>query len=278
MADTTTPATERMDSPANDEVVRRFPLTKTGTTRRRDLSKRQRLFVALVTVLLLSAFGYGVYWWFVASRYVTTDDAYVDATAAQITPLISAPVAEVRVNDTQQVLAGDVLVVLDDSDARLALQQAQAQLSQTIRRVQGYFANDTALTAEVSARAAAIEGARSDLVRAQADFERRKALAEGGAVSTEDLTTAENRLREATATLIASQAQRRSAEGSRDVNKALIAGVPVDANPEVLAARAQLAEAELNLERTVIRAPRPRHVADRTGVHQRAVYQEVDRL
>jgi membrane fusion protein, multidrug efflux system len=196
-----------------------------------------------------------------------TDDAYVDATAAQITPLISAPVAEVRVNDTQQVLAGDVLVVLDDSDARLALQQAQAQLSQTIRRVQGYFANDTALTAEVSARAAAIESARSDLVRAQADFERRKALAEGGAVSTEDLTTAENRLREATATLIASQAQRRSAEGSRDVNKALIAGVPVDANPEVLAARAQLAEAELNLERTVIRAPRPRHVADRTGVH-----------
>jgi membrane fusion protein (multidrug efflux system) len=55
--------------------------------------------------------------------------------------------------------------------------------------------------------------------------------------------------------LTAAQAQRYAAEGSRDVNQALINGVPMEANPEVVAARTQLAQAKLNLDRSVIRAP-----------------------
>lgn len=74
-------------------------------------------------------------------------------------------------------------------------------------------------------------------------------------MSADELTAAENRLRNATAALAAARAQRGAAEGSRAVNKALISGVSLETNPEVAAARAQLAQARLNLQRTVIRAP-----------------------
>jgi membrane fusion protein, multidrug efflux system len=218
-------------------------------------STRKQLFAILGAVVALGAIAYGTYWWFIGSRYVVTDNAYVDATSAQITPLISAAVIEVPVKDTQHVRTGDILVVLDGADAQIAVAQAEAQLSQVQRRVQGYFANDAALAAQIAARDAAIDSARSDLERARTDFTRRQALAVGGAVSADDLTAAENRFRTATAAMAVAHAQRNAAEGSRAVNKALIAGLSVDMNPEVAAARAQLAQARLNLERVVIRSP-----------------------
>jgi membrane fusion protein (multidrug efflux system) len=257
MPQTATSTTDRQrDLPANDDDLKRAA----GGAPARDSStqapsRRKRLFAIFGAVVALGAIGYGSYWWFVGSRYVTTDNAYVDATAAQVTPLISAAVTEVKVKDTQHVRAGDVLLVLDDADARLAVQQAEAQLGQVIRRVQGYFANDTALSAQIAAREAQIASARSDLERSRAEYERRRALADGGAVSAEDLTTAQNRMHEATASLNSALAQRLAAEGSRKVNEALISGVSVEANPEVIAARTQLEQARLNLERTVIRAP-----------------------
>ena len=64
------------------------------------------------------------------------------------TPLTSAAVVSVPVINTQAVKAGQPLVVLDSADAQLALARAEAELSQTERRVVGYHANDDALGAE----------------------------------------------------------------------------------------------------------------------------------
>jgi membrane fusion protein (multidrug efflux system) len=226
--------------------------------------RRKRLFVVLGVVVLLAALGYGAYWWFIGSRYISTDDAYVDANVAQITPLVAAAVTELRVKETQHVTAGQVLVELDSADARLAVLRAEAQLGQAIRRVQGYVATDAELAAQIASREANIASARSDVQRAQSDVQRRQALMRGGAVSKEDLTTAENHLREATAALNAAQAQLQAAQGARDANKALIAGVPVQNNPEVVAARAQFEQAKLDLQRTVIRAPMDGVIAQNT--------------
>ncbi len=240
-------------------------LTAAPPVQQRDTgAKRKRLFGIFGAVLAVTAVGYGCYWWVVKSHYVSTDNAYVEATSAEITPQVSAAVTEVRVKDTQHVHAGDVLVVLDNADSRLAVSQAQAQLGQVTRRVEGYFASDAALAAQIHARAAEIDSTRSDLERARADYQRRKALSEGGAVSTEDLTTAENRLRQATAAMNSAQAQLRAAEGTRRATEVLIAGASVEDNPEVIAARTQLAQATLNLDRTVIRAPIDGVVAKRT--------------
>jgi len=167
---------------------------------RAPTGRRKQLFSILFAVVAVAAVIYGGWWVLVGSRYVSTDDAYVDAEVAQVTPLVPGPVKEVRVVDTQPVKQGDVLVVLDPSDAEIAVAQAQAELSQAERRVRQYFATDDALSAQVAARATDIAHARAELAQAQAnldkaqvDYERRAKLQGTGAVSGDELTAAKTR-------------------------------------------------------------------------------------
>jgi membrane fusion protein, multidrug efflux system len=108
----------------------------------RNKKRRKRLFLLLGGVVLKAALGYGIYAYGYATRYVSTDNAYTGAETAQVTPAIGGIVREVRVTDTQPVKQGDVVVVIDDTDARLALDQAEAELGRAVRRVRGYVAND----------------------------------------------------------------------------------------------------------------------------------------
>lgn len=257
------PATTAESKPATP-AAQSTPGAAPPRARRRP--SRRRLFLMLGGVIALGAVAYGAWWTLVGSRHVTTDNAYVQASTAQITPLVSAAILRVPVMDTSQVKAGDVLVVLDDSDAKLALAQAEAALAQAESRVRGYYANDEALGSQVAARAAEVASARSALERARAEYGRRQALAQSGAVSGEELTSAQTGLRAAEAALAAAQAQVKAAEGSRDVNAALIAGAGgVEANPEVAQARARVEQAKLDLERTVIRAPIDGVIASNTA-------------
>ncbi len=70
-----------------------------------------------------------------------------------MTPAVGGIVREVRVTDTQSVKRGEIVVVLDDTDAKLALDQAEAELGRAERRVRGYVANDTNLRAQLDSRA-----------------------------------------------------------------------------------------------------------------------------
>src|SRR5215472_5589830 len=162
-------------------------------------ARRKRLFAVLGATILTGATGYGGYVYFYASRFVSTDNAYTAAETAQVTPAVSGIVSDVRVADTQQVRTGDVLVVLDDVDTRLALAQADADLSRAVRRVRGYVANDRSLAAQLAARIseeqradAQLASAHADLDRAKVDLDRREALAASGSVSGDELTRARN--------------------------------------------------------------------------------------
>src|SRR5262245_10550342 len=230
---------------------------------------RKKLFAGLLAGVTICGGGYYAYDYFIGSRYVTTDNAYVGAETAHVTPLVGGPVKDVLVSDTDSVKKGDILVVLDDADARLALAQAEAALGQAERRVRGYFANDEGLTAQVAARnadqaraAADIASAQSALDRARIDFSRRQALASSGSVSGDELTAAENAFRQASAAFDAARAvqvqaaaNREAAIGALKANVVLTNGTTVETNPEVAAARARYEQAKIDLERTVIRAP-----------------------
>ncbi|MBI8646332.1 HlyD family secretion protein [Pseudomonas aeruginosa] len=242
---------------------------KEATDRSTQKIKRIRLFLGLLASVILIGGGYYGYDFFIASRHVETDNAYVGANIAQVTPLIGGPVREVLVDDAVPVRQGDVLIRLDDTDARIALARAEAQLALTERRVRGLIATDGGLDAQIAARAAdearaqaQLSAAQADLGRAKIDLKRRIALAASGSVSGEELTTARNAYSTALANMKVAEAARTQAAanrvtaiGSRDANRALIDKSTPDTNPEVLAARAERDQARVDLERTILRAP-----------------------
>ncbi len=242
------------------------------------MQQRKRLYIALAGTVAATALGYGVYSYLYASRFVSTDDAYTSAETAQVTPAIAGIVRAVDVTDTQRVSRGDILVELDNTDAKLALEQADAELDRALRRVRGYIANDGTLAAQIEARssevqraAAQLNGAQADYDRAKIDLSRREALVASGSVSGDELTKARNAFATADANLTAARAAATQARanqfaavGSREANAVLIADSTEETNPEVVLARARRDQARVNLERTVIRSPVDGVVAKRT--------------
>jgi len=231
------------------------PSPPAATTQAAAKARRRRLLIWLAVAVAAAAALYGLYAVAFGGRTVKTDNAYVGADMAQVTPLVAGPVARVLVRETETVKAGTPLVVLDDADARIAVEQAQAALGQAERKVRGYAASDTALAGQLAAREADIARARSDLDRARTDLDRRQALSASGAVSGDELTNAKNRFTEAQPALAQAQANRAAAAGNREANRVLISGASLEQNPEVAAARARLDAAQLALSRTVIKAP-----------------------
>jgi membrane fusion protein (multidrug efflux system) len=234
-----------------------------------DAARRKRRAKVLLT-LVAAKLAIGGGWYMLHdSGHVSTDNAYVNADSAQVTPLVSAAVTDVAVVNTQLVRRGQILLRLDDSDARLALAKAEAEYLKARRQFAQTLATSGSLGAQVGARDADIGQARAQLAAAEANFNkadidlyRRSALAKKGFVSGDVLTTARNAYDTASANVAAARAgiaqasaARNAARDSYAANQALIAGSTVDTTPEVAAAKAKLEQARLDLERTVIRAP-----------------------
>src|SRR5256885_4541121 len=132
---------------------------------------RRWLWLAIAGgAFLLIGAAYTVYWSNVLRYRQSTDDAYVNGNVVQITPQISGTVVSIGADDTQFVKAGQSLVQLDQADAKVALDQSEAQLAKTVREVRNLFATSAQLRAAVEMR-------QSDLAMAQKDLARRERLA-----------------------------------------------------------------------------------------------------
>lgn len=223
------------------------PASQSGARMR----KRSMIFMILGGVIVLVALIVGGWYFLVGRYYVTTDNAYVQATTAQITPRIDGTIASVPVRDTDHVKKGDVLATIDPSDAQLAVAQAEANLRLAEQRVSQYYANVASAQAMVAQR-------QADVERANIDYKRRAALAATGAVSGDEMTVAGNARSTAQAAL--TQAQQQLA-----AQKALVSSGDAARNPDVLAAKVALDRAKLDLDRTVIRAPMDGVVAQNTA-------------
>ncbi|MEA3129262.1 MAG: rane fusion protein multidrug efflux system [Paraburkholderia sp.] len=212
--------------------------------------KRKRMMTLLVIVILIAAVAYGLYYFLDARFHEDTDDAYVNGNVVQITPQVTGTVIAVNADDTQTVKAGDPLVVLDPADARVALEQAEANLAQTVRQVRGLFADDNQYQAQVALR-------QSDLSRAQDDLKRRLTVAQTGAVSAEEISHARDAVKSAQASVDAAQQQLAS-------NRALTANTTIANHPNVQAAAAKVRDAYLNNARNNLPAPVTGYVAKRS--------------
>ena len=251
---------------AQSNVQETVPTTSASDENNQDKRKKFLGFFALI--LLIAAILYAI-WALFLNNSVSTDNAYVGAETAQITSMVSGQVAQVLVKDTQTVHRGDVLVRIDDRDAKIALAQAEAELAKAKRQYKQTAANSSSLNSQVVVRADEINSAKAQVAQAQADYDkaalelnRRAQLAASGAVSKEELTKAQSAVETAKAGLELAKAglaqassSRKAAESTLAANEALIQGVSETSTPDVQVAQAHVEQAQLDLERTVIRAP-----------------------
>jgi membrane fusion protein (multidrug efflux system) len=220
--------------------------------------------LTVISLVVLLGLLYGGYEWFVNRHFEDTDNAYVQGNVIQITPQISGTVTAILADDTDFVKAGQPLVQLDPADANVALEQARANLAQTVRQVRTLYAGNAGLSAQIALREAEVQRAQSDVARATDDLNRRQSLVGNGAVSKEELGHAQAQLASAQNALSASKAASTAAREQLASNQALTDGTTLQNHPSVLAAAAKLHEAYLAANRAALPAPVDGYVAKRT--------------
>lgn len=198
----------------------------------------RRTAFMIMGVVLLALVGLGARRWIYGLSHVSTDNAQVDGHIVPILPKVGGFVTEVRIDENQNVKAGDTLVVLDDRDYKVRLAQAEADLAVALAGVSN--------RARVGQAEAQVEQAQANALKARADLERLRPLAQQDIVSKQQLDAVEAGARAADAALAASQA-------------ALLA-----ADARVGAARAARDQAALNLSYTRVIAPAAGVVSKKT--------------
>ena len=232
-------------------------------------AKRKKALSMVALILIIAAVAYTV-WTLFFNHSVSTENAYVGAETASITSMVSGQVLDVMVSDTQQVKKGDLLVRVNERDAEIALAQAQAELMKAQRQYKQTQANSSALNSQVfvsddgiHSAEAQVAKAQAELNKAQDDLARRSQLSASGAISKEELSTAQSAVNNAQAGLdlakaglAQAQSSQKAAQSTLAANEALIIrGSNETSTPDVLIAQARLKQAILDLERTEIKAP-----------------------
>ena len=134
-------------------------------------TKRKGRFKALlIAVLMFGTAGLVWYgWWSTVGQYeVDTDNAYVAGNIVQVTPQTTGTVKAVEVNNTDRVKAGQVLVQLDETDAQVSLQAAEAALADAVRSVRGLYATTSQSNASVEQTRAEFKKAQHQVEQAAA--------------------------------------------------------------------------------------------------------------
>jgi len=212
--------------------------------------KRKLLLRLVLLIVVIGAIGFGIWYYTIGRWYEGTDDAYVNGNVVQITPQVAGTVVRINADDGNLVHKGDVLVEIDGSDARIALQQAEAQLARSVRQVRGLYSN-------VESGQAVVAAQKVSLDRARADYARRQGLVASGAISAEELAHARDALAGAESQLASTQQQ-------LSTTRALVDETVIAKHPDVLAAAAALRTAYLNDARSKIYAPVDGYVAKRS--------------
>jgi membrane fusion protein (multidrug efflux system) len=211
--------------------------------------RRTRWLLIVVAAVVVVGVASLAYWGLYGRYYEQTDDAYVAGDLVNVSSQVSGTVVAIDADETDFVQEGQEVIRLDDTDAKIAVEEAENQLAKVVRQVHTVFTNRDELNAVLAQR-------RADLNRARADLERRKSLGKSGAVSAEEISHAEETLAAARQALIA--AEKDLAGGA-----ALLGRTGVSDNPDVQAAGTAVERAWLALRRTHIHAPVSGYIARR---------------
>ena len=226
---------------------------RSGEEQAAPKGKRRRRFLllgGLATLFILCGAAYGAYWYLDARYYVTTADAYVQGNMVTLMPQVAGTVTAIHTDDTHLVAESETLIDLDRADARVALDEAEAGLAQTVRNVRQLFDTAGQLRGTVQVR-------QAELAQAKLDLDRDQALVERNNIS-------KSQFQHTRTTWDAAQANLSVAQHELSATLAAIDDTTLPEHPQVRTAETRLRQAYLRLSRTTIRAPTAGYVANRT--------------
>lgn len=223
------------------------------------------LMLGIVLPVALLASGRVVYHML---THEETDDAYVTGSIHTLSSRLAGVVDQILVEENTHVKAGQPIIKLDTRDltlecdkARVALQQAQAQLAQSEARVSDATSQDDLVRAGIKLAKANVSRDEATVAKARLDFERAETLKtkdQLSAISQADYDTAKTTLATATAGLEATYASLEAAQAyiaSIAAKKKATEAERDAAKAQVHAAEYALSYAELQLSYTTINAP-----------------------
>ncbi|WP_242777212.1 HlyD family secretion protein [Sphingopyxis sp. YF1] len=190
----------------------------------------------------------------------TTDNAYVRGQTTIIAPQVGGYVTEVLVQDFEPVKAGQLLVKIDDSIYRQRVAQGAASIAAQTASLDNSAQSQRSAEAQVKAQDAAVANARAQLQRAQADMRRVSELVDAGSVSLRERDQTLAALRQAEAGVRQAEAQRQIA--LEQVRTVTVGRGGLEAG--VQNARATRDLANIDLQRTIVRAPRAGRLSEVT--------------
>jgi membrane fusion protein (multidrug efflux system) len=201
--------------------------------------RRFLMFGGIALVALVS-----LVFWLIGGRYVSTDDAYVQAAKLMVSTDVSGLVQDVDVREGQRVKTGQVLFRLDPKPFSIALTNAKAQLAQAGLTVQSMQEDYRRMLSDVNAQRAQVD-------LAQRNYTRYAGLLKANAIAA--ATYDQARLSLATA-----QQQLQALQQTAQTQLAKLGGsadLPVEQNPQYQQIAAQVREAQRQLDHAVVRAP-----------------------
>ena len=217
--------------------------------------KKRPLVRAAAILGLVIAVGagsyYGHYWWTTGSYLVSTDDAYVGAKSATLSPKVSGYISDIVVADNARVSAGDVIARIDDGDYKLAVQAARDQIAIQQASIERLGQQVTAQQAAVDQARAQVASAKAAATRADLELKRQQDLSSRQVSSKQLLEQAQAANEQAIASVQAAEAALESATA----NVGVIQAQQEEARRTLKQSETSLAKSERDLAFTVIRAP-----------------------
>ena len=231
--------------------------TDTPTSSNNKSQQRKKGLSIFILLLLLIAIGSAAYWFFFIKGFEETEDAYVSGNQVMVSSQVAGNISKINVDNMDPVQAGDVLLELDDTNAKLSFEQAKSNLANAVRQI-------SQLNYTVKQLKSAVRANEITLAQAQGNLNRRVQLVKDGAIDKESFQHAKEAVELAKANLTTSQNQ-------LEANQALLLDGPLSEQPQIQSAVSNLKQAWLNLERTKIRSPIKGYVARRNAQVGQAV-------
>ena len=231
--------------------------TDTPTSLNNKSQQRKKELSIFILLLLLIAIGSAAYWFFFIKGFEETEDAYVSGNQVMVSAQVAGNISKINVDNMDPVQAGDVLLELDDTNAKLSFEQAKSNLANAVRQV-------SQLNYTVKQLKSAVRANEITLAQAQGNLNRRVQLVKDGAIDKESFQHAKEAVELAKANLTTSQNQ-------LEANQALLLDGPLSEQPQIQSAVSNFKQAWLNLERTKIRSPIKGYVARRNAQVGQAV-------